>query len=171
MAKIKRNKGSSSRFSIRVRSGLDTASGSLCSPDKWASLSCGKLDTAARLWAQTTMDLVWLLQVDTYGDEQMERKMYVCQELLGKVFDSIPEEAKKVNLVIVTHLSKVESEMSFMDHHDGYRLAESSHRNHHRLQTRLRTTLMQIFYCLGLQAGYGMQGGGSLPSSTASLRH
>lgn len=56
-----------------------------------------------------------------------------CQELLGKVCHSVAEEAKKVNLVIVTQLSKVESEMLFMDHHDGYRLAESSHRNHHRL--------------------------------------
>lgn len=45
--------------------------GSRLSPDEGAaSLFCGKLDSAASLWTQTTAELVWLPQADTFCDEQ-----------------------------------------------------------------------------------------------------
>lgn len=59
-----------------------------------------------------------------------------CRELLGKVLDSVVKEArlldggvKKVNIVAIPHISKVEPELLFLDHHKGHRLAESPRRD------------------------------------------
>lgn len=57
-----------------------------------------------------------------------------CRELLGKVLNSVGEEAtlrdggtEKANLVTVPHLSKVELEIVFLHYQGGHRLAESLH--------------------------------------------
>lgn len=59
-----------------------------------------------------------------------------CRERLGKVLDSVTEEAtlrdghvEKANFVCVPFLSKVQPEMPLMDQHIGHRPGLSPHRD------------------------------------------
>ncbi|WP_233220271.1 hypothetical protein, partial [Micromonospora sp. RP3T] len=100
-----------------------------------------------------------------------------CRELLGKVLDSVAEEAglgdrsvEKACFVDICHLRQVQPEVAFLDHECGHHLTKGPRRDFSRpegevsrctqlLQHRLvRTTLVQFFQRLGLidlQGGHG----------------
>lgn len=106
------------------------------------------------------------------------------RELLGKVLDSVVKEAtwldggvKKVNLVAIPHISKVDPELLFLDHHKGHRLAENFVARRAKSATECSSCITpdsELALCKSFKwlAGWSWHAGRRhLPSSIVSLHH